>query len=213
MSNLQTFDLPIRGMTCASCAGRVERALSRVPEVQQSSVNLATEQARITAPRERLDELLAAVEQAGYSVPLQSLELNLGGMTCASCAGRIERALQKVTGVRRVSVNLASERAHVEMLEGTASAALIAAVTDAGYTASLELENQLPELDDITDLADLANDYTGVVAYYKDKDGKQQKMEKGDMAKPKRLAQLYANVYSAKKAVDREWAKLQVKQA
>ena len=46
MSNLQTFDLPIRGMTCASCAGRVERALSRVPEVQQSSVNLATEQAQ-----------------------------------------------------------------------------------------------------------------------------------------------------------------------
>ncbi|AMR66061.1 heavy metal translocating P-type ATPase [Aquipseudomonas alcaligenes] len=137
MSNLQTFDLPIRGMTCASCAGRVERALSRVPEVQQSSVNLATEQARITAPRERLDELLAAVEQAGYSVPLQSLELNLGGMTCASCAGRIERALQKVAGVRRVSVNLASERAHVEMLAGTSSAALIAAVTDAGYTASL----------------------------------------------------------------------------
>lgn len=137
MSNLQTFDLPIRGMTCASCAGRVERALSRVPEVRQSSVNLATEQARITAPRERLDELLAAVEQAGYSVPLQSLELNLGGMTCASCAGRIERALLKVAGVRRVSVNLASERAHVEMLEGTASAALIAAVTDAGYTASL----------------------------------------------------------------------------
>ena len=77
MSNLQTFDLPIRGMTCASCAGRVERALSRVPEVQQSSVNLATEQARITAPRARLDELLAAVEQAGYSVPLQNLELNL----------------------------------------------------------------------------------------------------------------------------------------
>ena len=137
MSNLQTFDLPIHGMTCASCAGRVERALSRVPEVQQSSVNLATEQARITAPRERLDELLAAVEQAGYSVPLQSLELNLGGMTCASCAGRIERALQKVAGVRRVSVNLASERAHVEMLAGTSSAALIAAVEDAGYTASL----------------------------------------------------------------------------
>lgn len=137
MSNLQTFDLPIAGMTCASCAGRVERALSRVPEVEQSSVNLATEQARVTAPRERLDELLAAVEQAGYSVPLQSLELNLGGMTCASCAGRIERALLKVAGVRRVSVNLASERAHVEMLAGTPSAVLIAAVENAGYTASL----------------------------------------------------------------------------
>lgn len=87
------------------------------------------------------------------------------------------------------------------------------AYSSSGYTTSLELENQLPEMDDITELADLANDYTGVVAYYKDKDGKQQKMKKGDQAKPKRLAQLYANVYSAKKAADREWAKLQVKQA
>lgn len=81
-----------------------------------------------------------------------------------------------------------------------------------GYTTSLELENQLPELDDITELADLASDYKGIVAYYKDANGKQQKMEKGDQAKPKRLAHLYANVHSAKKAVDREMAKLEAKQ-
>ncbi|WP_068825511.1 heavy metal translocating P-type ATPase [Pseudomonas sp. BMS12] len=137
MSNLQTFDIPIRGMTCASCAGRVERALRQVPEVQQSSVNLASEQARVTAPRERLDELLAAVDHAGYSVPLQRLELSISGMTCASCVGRIERALSKVAGVRSVSVNLASERAHVELLQGTASNALLAAVEQAGYQASL----------------------------------------------------------------------------
>lgn len=80
-----------------------------------------------------------------------------------------------------------------------------------GYTTSLELENQLPDVDDITELADLANDYTGVVAYYKDKDGKQQEMEKGDQTKPKRLGHLYANKASAKKAVDREWAKIKNK--
>jgi Cu+-exporting ATPase len=141
MSTLQTFDLPIRGMTCASCAGRVERALAQVPEVQQSQVNLASERARITAPRERLGELLAAVEHAGYSVPRQSLELQLGGMTCASCAGRIERALGKVPGVSNVSVNLASERARVELLDGTDLAALIAAVEQAGYSASLLSES------------------------------------------------------------------------
>lgn len=83
--------------------------------------------------------------------------------------------------------------------------------SSSGFTTSLELENQLPELDDITELAELSNDYTGVIAYYKDKDGKQQKMEKGDMTKPKRLGHLYANVHSAKKAVDREWAKIQNK--
>ncbi|WP_137974162.1 heavy metal translocating P-type ATPase [Pseudomonas sp. F(2018)] len=141
MTTLQTFDLPIRGMTCASCAGRVERALAQVPEVQQSQVNLASERARITAPRERLGELLAAVEHAGYSVPRQSLELQLGGMTCASCAGRIERALGKVPGVSDVSVNLASERARVELLEGTDVAALIAAVEQAGYSAALLSES------------------------------------------------------------------------
>ena len=137
MSSLQTFDLPIRGMTCASCAGRVERALSKVPEVAQSSVNLASERARVSAPPERLGELLAAVEQAGYSVPRQRLELQIGGMTCASCVGRIERALSKVPGVCQVSVNLASERARVEMLEGTLSATLLSAVQQAGYTATL----------------------------------------------------------------------------
>ena len=81
-----------------------------------------------------------------------------------------------------------------------------------GYTTSLELENQLPDVDDITELADLANDYTGVVAYYRDKNGKQQKMEKGDQTKPKRLAHLYATKASAKKAVDREYARLQARQ-
>lgn len=83
--------------------------------------------------------------------------------------------------------------------------------SSSGFTTSLELENQLPEMDDITELAELAGSYTGVIAYYKDKDGKQQKLERGDMSSPKRLAHLYANAHSAKKAVDREWAKLENK--
>lgn len=81
--------------------------------------------------------------------------------------------------------------------------------SSSGFTTSLELENHLPELDDITELADLANNYTGVVAYYTDGNGRQQKMERGDMSRPKRLAHLYANAHSAKRAVDREWARIQ----
>ncbi|WP_248800325.1 heavy metal translocating P-type ATPase [Pseudomonas sp. MWU13-2105] len=131
------FDLPIAGMTCASCAGRVERALSKVAGASAVSVNLATEQARVQAPADSLPALLRAVEQAGYSVPTQTLELDIGGMTCASCAGRVERALSKVSGVQRVSVNLASERAHLDLLGQVDAARLIAAVTNAGYTASL----------------------------------------------------------------------------
>ncbi|MGY2285889.1 heavy metal translocating P-type ATPase [Pseudomonas gingeri] len=131
------FDLPIAGMTCASCAGRVERALRKVTGTSAVSVNLATEQARVQAPADSLPALLQAVEQAGYQVPSQSLELSIGGMTCASCAGRVERALNKVAGVRSVSVNLANERAHLELLGQVDPALLIAAVGAAGYSATL----------------------------------------------------------------------------
>ncbi len=138
-----TFDLPIAGMTCASCAGRVERALRKVAGAEQVNVNLATEQARIQAPADRLPALVEAVNQAGYSVPSHSVELNIGGMTCASCAGRVERALNKLPGVQSVSVNLASERAHVELLGQVDSATLIAAVERAGYSASLPQASQV----------------------------------------------------------------------
>ena len=142
MSDSITFDLPISGMTCASCAGRVERALSKVSGASAVSVNLATEQARVQAPGDSLPALMEAVERAGYSVPQQTVELNIDGMTCASCVGRVERALNKVAGVKSVSVNLANERAHLELLGAVDPQTLIAAVSKAGYSASLfELEN------------------------------------------------------------------------
>ncbi|MEI2832197.1 heavy metal translocating P-type ATPase [Pseudomonas mosselii] len=134
-----TFDLPIGGMTCASCAGRVERALRKVTGTEHVSVNLATEQARVQAPADSLPALVDAVRDAGYSVPTRTLELQIGGMTCASCAGRVERALGKLPGVEQISVNLASERAHLEVLAGVDDGALIAAVEKAGYSATLPL--------------------------------------------------------------------------
>jgi P-type Cu+ transporter len=137
MSESTTFDLPIAGMTCASCAGRVERALSKVIGASAVSVNLATEQARVQAPSDSLPALMDAVQQAGYSVPQQTLELSIDGMTCASCVGRVERALAKVPGVKSVSVNLANERAHLEFLGQIDPQTLIAAVTKAGYNASV----------------------------------------------------------------------------
>ncbi|KAI2671270.1 heavy metal translocating P-type ATPase [Pseudomonas sp. TNT3] len=137
MSESTTFDLPIAGMTCASCAGRVERALSKVVGATAVSVNLATEQARIQAPSDSLPALMDAVHKAGYSVPQQSIELSIDGMTCASCVGRVERALAKVPGVKSVSVNLANERAHLELLGQVDPQTLIAAVDKAGYSASV----------------------------------------------------------------------------
>ena len=141
------FDLPIDGMTCASCAGRVEKALTRVPGVRSVSVNLATEQARIEAPVDSLPALVEAVHQAGYSVPAHSLELDISGMTCASCAGRVEKALAKVQGVKSVSVNLATERAHVELLGQVDTSLLINAVSQAGYGASVHQTEKATEDD------------------------------------------------------------------
>ncbi|SDI37589.1 Cu+-exporting ATPase [Pseudomonas delhiensis] len=132
------LDLPVTGMTCASCVGRVERALKKVPGVLAASVNLASEQARVSLDSpEQLPALVAAVQNAGYQVPSHSLELAIDGMTCASCVGRVERALKKVPGVREASVNLASERARLDLLGPVEPATLIAAVEKAGYHARL----------------------------------------------------------------------------
>ena len=131
--------LPIEGMTCATCAGRVEKALSSLPGVQ-ATVNLAGEQADVRYDPERIAPaaLAEAVERAGYSVPHETRELAISGMTCATCAGRVERALAGVPGVVRATVNLASERASVEGLAGVLrSADLVAAVQRAGYEAEL----------------------------------------------------------------------------
>ncbi|MND86928.1 Copper-exporting P-type ATPase A [compost metagenome] len=111
--------------------------MSKVIGASAVSVNLATEQARVQAPSDSLPALMDAVAKAGYSVPQQSLELSIDGMTCASCVGRVERALGKVAGVKSVSVNLANERAHLELLGQVDPQTLIAAVTKAGYTASV----------------------------------------------------------------------------
>lgn len=137
-----TVDFLINGMTCASCVGRVERALEKVPGVQRVQVNLASERAHVEAEGVALDQLIDAVDRAGYSVPSQHVELAIEGMTCSSCVGRVERALLKVPGVRRASVNLASERAHVELLGQPDPAALIQAVNKAGYRANLIGERQ-----------------------------------------------------------------------
>ncbi len=133
---MPTFDLPISGMTCASCAGRVERALRGVAQVSDAQVNLASERARVQAPAEQLPALVAAVAKAGYGVPAQHLDLAITGMTCASCVGRVERALGKQPGVLAVSVNLATERARVQVLPNTDTQALLDAVNAAGYAAS-----------------------------------------------------------------------------
>ncbi len=128
--------LPIEGMTCASCVGRVEKALKAVPGVNQASVNLATERADITfAGAPDVAAAVQAVQKAGYAVAESTVELSVAGMTCASCVGRVEKALKAVPGVSNATVNLATERASVTATGGVPASALIQAVAKAGYEA------------------------------------------------------------------------------
>src|SRR5450830_438008 len=130
--------LAIEGMSCASCVGRVEKALLKVDGVTGASVNLATEMAKVISDTViPLATLQAAVEKAGYTVAQRDIDLNVAGMTCASCVGRVEKALLKVPGVAGASVNLATESARVKVTGDADAAALIAAIAKAGYEASV----------------------------------------------------------------------------
>ncbi|MCR9149554.1 MAG: heavy metal translocating P-type ATPase [Rhodobacteraceae bacterium] len=129
------ISIPVTGMSCASCVGRVERALAAVPGVTRAAANLATERValQLDGPVD-MAALVGAVRAAGYDVPEPApVDLAIEGMSCASCVGRVERALAAVPGVTDASVNLATERATVA---GFADPLALAAVaTAAGYPA------------------------------------------------------------------------------
>jgi P-type Cu+ transporter len=133
----QVLALPIAGMTCAACSTRLEKTLNRLPGVA-ARVNLATETASVEfdPAQTDLETLLAQVARTGFSVPPQTLDLQLAGMTCAACASRIEKVLNDLPGVE-ARVNLATERARVRYTPGRADVErLLAAVARAGYQAT-----------------------------------------------------------------------------
>lgn len=135
---LKQLELPIEGMTCTACAARIEKNLNKLPGVH-AVVNFANEKARVefddtaTLP----EELIRSIEKAGFHVAPQSVQLQISGMTCAACSGRIEKTLNKLPGVA-ATVNLATEIAHVSLNPGAGATMvndLIAAVAKAGYGA------------------------------------------------------------------------------
>ena len=128
--------IPIEGMSCASCVTRLERALQKCKGVQAVSVNLATEKAQIEGDAD-LGQLIACVHQAGYAVATQMIDLAIADMSCASCVGRVEKVLRKQAGVIAASVNLATERARLQIVKGTQIESILAACQRAGYPAQL----------------------------------------------------------------------------
>jgi len=135
--NLKQIELSIEGMTCAACAARIEKNLNKLPGVH-AVVNLANEKARIkfddtqTIP----DNLVHSIEKAGFHVVPQSVQLQIEGMTCTACSGRIKKALDNLPGVT-ATVNLATERVNASFNPGSTTVSdLIAAIVNEGYSAT-----------------------------------------------------------------------------
>ncbi|MFC1911476.1 copper ion binding protein, partial [Chloroflexota bacterium] len=138
----------ITGMTCTTCARTIAKGLSHTPGVKQADVNFASEKASLEydPANVNLAKIKDTVSQLGYGVATKKSIFPVVGMTCASCVARVEEALSSVPGVVSANVNLASEKATVEYLEGTAVADLRRAVKDAGY----ELGPEAQALEDVT---------------------------------------------------------------
>jgi Cu+-exporting ATPase len=132
----------ITGMTCTTCARTIAKGLSHTPGVEQANVNFASQKASLEYDPEKikLAEIKDKVSQLGYGVATRKSIFPVSGMTCASCVARVEEALSSVPGVISARVNLASEKATVEYVEGTALAGMRRAVEEAGYALGPEAE-------------------------------------------------------------------------
>ena len=144
-------DILIIGMTCSTCAITLEKGLAGLSGVKQASVNFASEKASLEYNPERvsLAKIQDTISGLGYKAATKKSVFSVGGMSCASCVTRVERALNNVPGVISANVNLASEQAIVEYIEGIELSDLKKAVGDAGYEPGSDIET----LEDITTAA------------------------------------------------------------
>ncbi|MCL4440511.1 heavy metal translocating P-type ATPase [Desulforamulus aeronauticus] len=146
MSKIKETTIKITGMTCAACSSRVERSLKKHPGIQAAAVNLANETARITfdAAVTNPDQVRQVIKDTGYGLVQSHVDLKLSGMSCAACAQRIEKVLNKLDGILKATVNFATETASVEFNSSDITVSEIKrAVIDAGYKAE-ELGDRSP---------------------------------------------------------------------
>jgi len=135
---VQKASVKIKGMSCASCAARIQKAIEKMPGVKDANVNFATEKLNVTYDTEKasVEGFVKKIKDTGYDVIMDKTELGLKGMSCAACASRIEKALSKAPGVYKATVNLATETAAVEYDSSETSLKnLIRVVKDTGYDA------------------------------------------------------------------------------
>lgn len=116
LSEQKEIALQVSGMTCAACASRIEKGLKRMDGVADAHVNLALETSNVTYnPSETgAAAIKEKIEKLGYGVVTEKAEFQIAGMTCAACANRIEKRLNKTEGVSSAQVNFALETVAVE---------------------------------------------------------------------------------------------------
>lgn len=135
------MNIKVKGMSCASCVGRIEKALK--PFDENVSVNLQTEIAYLNSDKTK--DIYQAIVDAGYNVEVVTQQLKLKGMSCSSCVNRVEQALLKIPGVLKAEVNLASEKVKIEFIDQKINLQVLQkAVKEAGYEL-IDIENSKEE--------------------------------------------------------------------
>ncbi|KNF09799.1 cadmium, zinc and cobalt-transporting ATPase CadA [Gottschalkia purinilytica] len=136
--SVQKVNIDVEGMTCAACASRIEKVLSKTEGVHEANVNLIAKKATVEYDDKEVnvEHLIKSIEKAGFKVPLEKTTLNIEGMTCSACASRIEKVLLKTKGVQKVNINLATAKGTIEYLSQEVSVKdIISAIKKAGYGA------------------------------------------------------------------------------
>jgi Cu+-exporting ATPase len=140
----ERIDLPIVGMSCASCASTVQKNLAALRGVKSANVNFATTQATVLFHPHQVDpdELISQIRKSGYDVGTASVEIPIQGMFCASCVQAIEKALLREKGITKASVNLASEKAKIDYIPSVISLPEIKKVIELTGYSVLELPEE-----------------------------------------------------------------------
>lgn len=150
MSDKKETTLQIAGMTCAACAVRIEKGLKKIDGVEDASVNFALEKSKVTfdPSRSNVNQLKEKVESLGYKVVTEKAEFDISGMTCAACANKIEKRLNKLNGVQNATVNFALESASAEYNPNEVSAAdMKEAIKKLGYSLEQKKETNGEKVD------------------------------------------------------------------
>ncbi|EJQ97186.1 TPA: heavy metal translocating P-type ATPase [Bacillus anthracis] len=145
MNEQKEANLQISGMTCAACANRIEKGLKKVEGVHDANVNFALEKTKIMYDPQKTNpqQFKEKVESLGYGIVSDKAEFTVSGMTCAACANRVEKRLNKLEGVNGATVNFALESATVDFNPDEINVnEMKSAITKLGYKLEVKSDEQ-----------------------------------------------------------------------